>query len=404
MSTPCHNFANGAREIPEMGCISVFHSWLKSLHIPQILNSSQFRTDRCSREKLPRGDFMPANTITVSTSPVVLIGCSNPGLTDFLAATLESWHYQIEVAHNGTEALTRIEGAEPASIALLDMDLPGPGAVEIVWEVRRRHEERRTWIILFGSPAGKDQAGKDQAGPDRARTDRARAALDCGGDDFLLVTADTADLRVRIRVAERVLALTSRVRKQSADLRYHVTHDGLTGLWNREALISLIFQETDRVQRMKTALSLMLLDLDDFSRVNHDYGYETGDRVLIELANRFRRQQRSYDLIGRCGEDEFLLALPGCNLESATLLADRIRTSILARPFALDHDATTLTASFGVAISRGRSPLVVLREAERALAEAKLAGKNCVRGAVPGALLSEPLLALDGSSSEPGAD
>jgi diguanylate cyclase (GGDEF)-like protein len=288
------------------------------------------------------------------------------------------------VAHSGTEALTRIENANPPSIALLDMDLPGPTAVEIVWEARRRHEERRTWITLFSRQPGDG---------------RARAALDCGGDDFLVVSADTCDLMVRIRVAERFLALTGRVQKQSSELRYHVTHDGLTGLWNREALISLIFQETDRVQRMKTPLSLMLFDLDDFSRVNQEYGYETGDRLLIELANRFRRHQRSYDLIGRCGEDEFLLALPGCDLKSATQLADRIRASILARPFALDRDATTLTASFGLAISRGRSPLVVLREAERALAEAKLAGKNCVRCDGLGAPLSGPL--LTSSSFEP---
>jgi diguanylate cyclase (GGDEF)-like protein len=179
-----------------------------------------------------------------------------------------------------------------------------------------------------------------------------------------------------------------------------VTHDGLTGLWNREALMSLIFQETDRVQRMKTPLSLMLLDLDDFSRINHDYGYETGDRVLIELANRFRRQLRSYDLIGRCGEDEFLMALPGCNLESAILLAGRIQESILARPFPVDQDATPLNASFGVAISRGRSPLVVLREAERALAQAKIAGKNCVRGDEPGAPVQERQLAISAAAAD----
>ena len=166
-----------------------------------------------------------------------------------------------------------------------------------------------------------------------------------------------------------------------------------TGLWNREALISLIFQETDRVQRMKTPLSLMLLDLDNFSRINHDYGHETGDRILIEVASRFRRQLRSYDLIGRCGEDEFLIALPGCTLENAIQLAGRIRQQILARPFTTDNDATTLTASIGVAVSRGRSPLIVLREAERALAEAKLSGKDCVRGDAPEAWLSQAVLA-----------
>lgn len=332
---------------------------------------------------------MPATTITVSTSPIVLIGCSNSSITDYLAATLESWHYQIEIARNGTDARARIDSANPPSIALLDMDLPAPSAVEIVWDVRRHYEQRRTWIILLSNRPGKDLI---------------RAALACGCDDFLVAPADpgdlATDLKVRIRVAERVLALSSRVQKQSAELRYHVTHDGLTGLWNREALLSLIFQETDRVQRMKTALSLMLLDLDGFSRINHDYGYETGDRILVELANRFRRQLRSYDLVGRCGEDEFLLALPGCEFDNAILLANRIRDSILGRPFPVDQVSTALTASFGVAISRGRSPLVVLREAERGLAEAKLAGKNCVRGHVPEEFLPEPLLVLSSSASE----
>jgi len=333
---------------------------------------------------------MPGKTITVSTSPMVMIACSEPAPIDFLATTLESWHYQVEVAHNGMDARLRLEGPNAPVISLIDMDLSGPAAVEIVSEVRLRLEERRTWVIFFSG---------------RASRDRVRAALECGGDDFLFMASDpgdlAADLKVRIRVAERVLALSSRVQKQSAELRYHVSHDGLTGLWNREALLSLIFQETDRVQRMKSPLALLLLDLDDFSRVNHDYGYETGDRVLIELANRFRRQLRSYDLIGRCGEDEFLLALPGCTLEQAIVLGDRIRESILGRPFALDRDATTLNASFGAAISRGRSPLVVLREAERALAQAKLAGKNCVRGDGPNLLPDEPLPAIGEAAAGP---
>lgn len=337
---------------------------------------------------------MPSNTITVSTSPIVLLGCASPRRIEYLGGTLESWHYQVELAETGADALARIESANPPSIALLDMDLMAPTAAEIVWEIRRRQEQRHTWNILLS---------------DRRDGERVRAALQCGADDFLVFPADPAefdanDLKVRVRVAERVLALTSRLQKQSVELRYHVTHDGLTGLWNREALLSLIFQETDRVQRMKTPLSLMLLDLDNFSRINHDYGYETGDHVLIELANRFRRQMRSYDLIGRCGEDEFLLALPGCTLENAALLANRIRESILARPFPVDREATTLTASIGVAVSRGRSPLVVLREAERALAEAKLGGRNCVRGDAPEAYAPNLLLNIPIVPSQSSAD
>jgi diguanylate cyclase (GGDEF)-like protein len=311
----------------------------------------------------------------VNIHPVVLVGCAEAATADPLADLLESWRYQVDLADSGAAAMAAMQAPVPPSIALLDMNLSSPGGAEIARAVRDQQEHgqgesRKPWIVLLSSQFDKD---------------RLRAALECGCDDFLVTPPDASDLKLRIRIAERILALTSQLQKQSAEVRYHSTHDGLTGLWNREALLSLIFQETDRVQRMKTDLSLMLLDLDDFSRINHDYSYEAGDRVLAELANRFRRQLRSYDLIGRCGEDEFLLALPGCDLESAHLLATRIRETLLAHPFAVGQEASTLTASFGLAVSHGRSPLVVLREAERALAEAKLGGKNGIRGHSPDA-------------------
>lgn len=296
-------------------------------------------------------------------APTVLVGCEDPRVAEAMAVMLEAWRFPVEVAGSGNEALRRLQSPSAPEIALLDMDLTAPSGVEIAWTVRRQ-AVRRSWIALLSSRPGND---------------RVRAALDAGCDDFLAIPAEPEDLKVHLRVAERVLALQRQIHRQSAELHYRSTHDGLTGLWNREALLSLIFQETDRVQRMKTPLSLLLLDLDDFSTINHDYGYDAGDRILTELANRFRRQMRSYDLIGRCGEDEFLLALPGCLGQNAAHLAERIRETILGRPFIVRAAASTLTASFGVAQSGGRSPLVVLREAERALAEAKLDGKNCAR-------------------------
>jgi diguanylate cyclase (GGDEF)-like protein len=141
----------------------------------------------------------------------------------------------------------------------------------------------------------------------------------------------------------------------------------------------MLFTETDRVQRTSTPLSFLLLDLDHFSRINEDFGYETGNKVLQELASRLRRYMRSYDLIGRCNADDFLIALPGCNSSRALHLATRIRTILLHRPFGTMQGQVTLTASIGLAQSRGRSPLVVLREAERALASAKNEGRNCER-------------------------
>lgn len=312
---------------------------------------------------------MSAMANVPGSGPLVLLGCEDARTVADLTEMLESWDFNVEVAERGSLALLRLEEPNPPAIALLDMDLSGVSGVEIAWQLSRRQEPPSTWLVLMSREGGKD---------------RVRAALECGCDDYFTLPPDAMELKVRIRVAERVKGLLGLVQKHQAELRFQTTHDGRTGLWNREALLSLIFQETDRVQRMKTDLCLILMDLDGFSRINHEYGYEAGDSVLTELANRFRRQLRSYDLIGRCGEDEFLLAAPGCCRESAVTLAERIRETTLARPFAVGVEATTLTASFGIAASRGRSPLVVLREAERALAEAKLGGKNCVRCAGPG--------------------
>jgi len=304
---------------------------------------------------------------------LVLVGSSDGRMVTSLTAMLETLKFDVETTDRGSLALLRLEQENPPAITLLDMDLPNRSGVEVIEELRRRQEQRRVWLMLMSSAPGKE---------------RVRAALESGCDDFLTLPIDPVDFEVRMRVADRAGRLLGQVQKQSAELHFQSTHDALTGLWNREALLSQIFQETDRVQRMKTDLCLMLLDLDEFSRVNHDYGYEAGDKVLTGLANRFRRQLRSYDLIGRSGEDEFLLALPGCRRDDAAALAERIRQGVLARPFAAGNEATTLTASFGIAASRGRSPLVVLREAERALSEAKLSGKNCVRCAGPPELRS----------------
>src|ERR1700721_2376189 len=230
-------------------------------------------------------------------SPLILVGCGDARIAVDLAEMLESCRFRVEVAEKGSTALLRLKETDPPAIALLDMDLPSPSGVEIMWELARSQEQRRGWLVLMSARTGKECV---------------RAALESGCDDFLAIPANAMEGKARLRGAERVQGLMSQVRKQSAELEYHATHDGLTGLWNREALLSLAFQETDRVQRMKTELCLMVLDLDEFSRINSEYGYEAGDRVLNGLANRIRRQLRSSDLIGRYGEDELVLALPAC--------------------------------------------------------------------------------------------
>jgi two-component system cell cycle response regulator len=165
-------------------------------------------------------------------------------------------------------------------------------------------------------------------------------------------------------------------------------------------MLTILFRETDRVQRMHNALCLILFDIDDFVYWNRELGWDACDGLLQEIVRRAGRMLRSYDLLGRMGKDKFLLALPGCSMGSAMMLAERLRSEVFGESFMAQSIASALltdpsrdeerindripvrlTACFGVASSGGRSPVVVMREVEQALAFAKQSGPDWVRSA-----------------------
>ena len=154
--------------------------------------------------------------------------------------------------------------------------------------------------------------------------------------------------------------------------------DALTGTLTRDAMLSMLFRETDRVQRMKSCVSLVLFDIDNFGHWNARLGRDAGDEMLCQVAQRTVRLLRSYDLLGRAGPDEFLMILPGCRMADAAMLAERLRTDVFAAPFEIGGDAVRLSACFGIVSSGGRSPLVVLREAEQALRLARQTGPESI--------------------------
>jgi two-component system cell cycle response regulator len=294
----------------------------------------------------------------------ILLADANQESASALRSLLESWNYQVEILEDGTAAFRRLTGPEPPALAILDCNLPEMSGLEVITEIRRRSHQRTVWLMLMSNAPDADQVS---------------VATAAKVDDFLLKPVNELDLLVRLRTAERVQQLYRDLEEQMEAVRFHASHDSLTGLLNRETMLRQLFQETDRVQRMRTPLTLMLIDLDKFSRINATYGYATGDGILKEFAHRLKRYLRSYDIVGRCGGDQFLIGLPGCLAEQAALMAERLKKSVCEKPYHVDRDIMNITASIGIATSRGRSPLVVLREAERALGDAKLAGRDCIR-------------------------
>jgi len=159
----------------------------------------------------------------------------------------------------------------------------------------------------------------------------------------------------------------------------HSQLDPLTGLLTRPALLATLFRETDRVQRSKHPLSLALFSIADFKHWTARLTKLQCDALLKSIAERVGRQLRSYDTFGHTGDHEFLLLLPGCSAINSNLLAERLRAEVFSMPVNVDGESLRLSACFGIASSEGRSPMVVLREAELALRRAQEVGPGSIR-------------------------
>ncbi|MFC1835379.1 GGDEF domain-containing protein, partial [Thermodesulfobacteriota bacterium] len=152
--------------------------------------------------------------------------------------------------------------------------------------------------------------------------------------------------------------------------------DRLTGIANRFRLDEVLLQEVERAGRYETPLSLMIMDIDFFKRVNDNHGHQAGDAVLQEFARLLDSNIRKSDTLGRWGGEEFLIICPGIGLEGAAQVAEKLRSRIAKHQFG---PASDQTASFGVAqYLAGETPEDLVRCADQALYRAKDNGRNRV--------------------------
>lgn len=177
-----------------------------------------------------------------------------------------------------------------------------------------------------------------------------------------------------------VLTLQNELLAAQEKLRYQATHDVLTGVWNRGALLDLLRSEMERCLRTHSSVGVLMLDVDHFKPVNDTHGHLVGDGVLKEVAQRISRAIRGYDMAGRYGGEEFLVILPGCNREEAESSAERIRAAICSVPFFVSGCGIMLTVSIGATVAgeAEQSETEILSIADLALYEAKSAGRNCI--------------------------
>jgi two-component system cell cycle response regulator len=185
---------------------------------------------------------------------------------------------------------------------------------------------------------------------------------------------------IRTFAAQASAAIDNVLLHQEAQ-RLSIT-DGLTGLWNYRYLQMNLAKEIERATRFRRPLTLLVMDLDLFKRINDQYGHQRGDSVLIELAQRVKGEIREVDTLARYGGEEFVLLLPETKLTGARQAAQRICDVVRHRPFGGEgEEPITVTVSVGAAVfpEHGASAATLLRRADEALYAAKHAGRDTWR-------------------------
>lgn len=303
----------------------------------------------------------------ILTPPSFVLASSDPALLSAIEPLLLALGTQVQIELSLEGAMALLAVADPPTLALIDATLPGLDPrikIECVLDAARAGESaNRSSIVLISDTATQNW-------------------IDCLAegvvDDLILRTAEASYWRIRIEMVLRNRQKSRELETFREAAAMNAQMDQLTGVYNRETVLAMLFRETDRVQRLGSALSLMVLDIDDFGHWNSRLGNALCDDLLCQVAGRITRLLRSYDLLGRAGKDEFLIALPGCSAGSAAMFSERIRVEVFSAPFRVGGESVRLSACIGIATSRGRSPVVVLREAEQALQFARNAGPESV--------------------------
>ncbi len=285
----------------------------------------------------------------------VLIVDDSPSLAGFYAAHLNQAGFVTQVVNDPLRAMDALADSLP-EIILLDMHMPGASGPELAQVVRQQDAFLSIPIVFLS-----------------AETDmgRQREAMSQGGDEFL---------QKPIQPEHLISAVRTRIIRYRA-LRALMVRDSLTGLLNHTNFKERLRIEVARARRQGKALSVGLIDIDHFKRVNDTHGHPAGDQVIKNLARLLRQRLRATDLIGRYGGEEFALALPDTGLEGAEALLDDIRKRFAA----IEQYAgkTTFQCSFSGGLARfnpdqpdrGEADGLIQR-ADEALYQAKHGGRN----------------------------
>lgn len=212
---------------------------------------------------------------------------------------------------------------------------------------------------------------------------RKAEVFDQGASDYVTKPFNERELLARVRVHYRLKVLQDELREANKRLETLADTDGLTGLFNRRYFDAALLREVQRSLRYKTPLGVVLLDLDDFKRINDDFGHAMGDEVLRNVGQVVASSVRQTDFAARYGGEEVAIVFTQTSAQGVSEVTERLRVRLAERVHGYQGRTLHCTASFGVSVCDGvelspPSATEIVERADRALYRAKHTGRNRV--------------------------
>jgi diguanylate cyclase (GGDEF)-like protein len=336
----------------------------------RIVQSTPNLSERDARDELP--------PLTPAEIKVLAID-DDPRILRLLSHHLKQSGYQVLTAENGEEGLQIVLDESP-QLVVTDWVMPELSGIELCRALRRMDAGRRTYVLIL-----------------TARDDEQQVvdAFGAGADDFVTKPFNPRILLARVQAGQRMIELQRQVEadkklrmRQVAEmglitrkLRAAAQTDVLTDLPNRRYAITRLEQEWNNSVRTKKPMSVVMVDIDHFKRINDTYGHDVGDIVLKQTAAVLRARTRRGDIVCRLGGEEFLVINVNSDMESAVQCAERLRVAVEANMIKAEGFSERVTISLGCAVRSSAIADIddLLKAADEAVYAAKAAGRNVTR-------------------------
>ena len=277
-----------------------------------------------------------------------------------------SEHYSLLQAKDGEEAWELLQEDRSIEVVITDIVMPRLTGHQLLVKIRKSDDSSIRNLPVIVMTTADDNVDKN-------------LAFLNGANDFVSKPIDPTELQSRVNVHHKLSRTIRELEASRKLLAEQASTDPLTQLKNRRAFFEHGAQHMSLSKRYKSDLSILLIDIDHFKKVNDTYGHQAGDEVLTQVARLLKQLTRNEDTVARMGGEEFAILLPDTNRLGTAVMAERIRVAVEKEKIIVGDNTITITLSIGVATygsEKAESVDDLLRIADSRLYLAKENGRN----------------------------